>query len=57
MKGERNMRRRIVAETGCTEWDFIQGLCVAGECSCLREARERLGKSVCQRIPEEPKSE
>ena len=52
MKGERNMRRRIVAETGGTEWDFIQDLCVAGECSCLREARERLEKSVSEPPPE-----
>ncbi len=46
MKGERNMRREIVFEIGCTEWDFIQDLCVAGECSCLREARERLEKRI-----------
>ena len=42
MKGERAERVRVAAETGCTEWDSIQGVCVAGGCDCLRQARVRL---------------
>ena len=43
MKGERIKRKRIAIETGCSEWDGVQGLCIQhGECACLTEARKSI---------------
>lgn len=43
MKGEQAMRKLVALESGCTEWDGVQQICVQhGRCDCLREARERL---------------